>query len=328
MRVCTCARESCAPAQAARFARAAVARPTARASPAHWARVPRALRLVRHCHSRRTRAVCPAAARCWPRAIGACERSTSSTHARAACLRCRPSSALMAHAARGSRSAAALCRAFAPVGPRSSRAVSGSRRQARGWPGAAGSRRLVRATLLLAGLVATLGHTPRPPAAPLAPKYFATSISGEGGPPIEDTPVGTTGTSTLQLYYLNNVDPLATCNDGSPAGYYFAPGSGSMANYWLVYLEGSMFCWDIKSCQERYTTHGRVPRYGYLAFAHRFLRTRSPFRYWMSSTTPKQWATSFAQGGIFATDGSSAWGTANRVYVKCVVSVLRSQLFR
>ena len=64
----------------------------------------------------------------------------------------------------------------------------------------------------------------------------------------------------------------------------------------------SMFCWDLNSCQERYATHG----------------------YYMSSTTPKQWATSFAQGGIFATDGTSAWGTANRIYVKYCTSDLWS----
>ena len=29
------------------------------------------------------------------------------------------------------------------------------------------------------------------------------------------------------------------------------------------------------------------------------------------------WAPEFAQGGIFATDGSSPWGSATRVYVKC-----------
>ena len=50
--------------------------------------------------------------------------------------------------------------------------------------------------------------------------------------------MGTPGTSTLTLVYLADVDPLATCNDGSPAGYYFAPGSGSSSNLWVVYLEG------------------------------------------------------------------------------------------
>ena len=34
------------------------------------------------------------------------------------------------------------------------------------------------------------------------------------------------------------------------------------------------------------------------------------------SSKAKPWQPYFAQGGIFATDGSSAWGNANRVYVK------------
>ena len=57
-----------------------------------------------------------------------------------------------------------------------------------------------------------------------------------------------------------------------------------------------MFCWDADSCNERYEDH----------------------QYWMSST---KWAPEMAQGGIFATDGSSAWGQANRIYIKCVALV-------
>ena len=60
-----------------------------------------------------------------------------------------------------------------------------------------------------------------------------------------------------------------------------------------------MFCWDADSCNERYEDH----------------------QYWMSST---KWAPEMAQGGIFATDGSSAWGTANRIYIKCVALWCRS----
>ncbi len=51
-----------------------------------------------------------------------------------------------------------------------------------------------------------------------------------------------------------------------------------------------MFCWSESSCNERYEDH----------------------KYWMSSAS---WDEEMAQGGIFATDGSSPWGTANRVYV-------------
>jgi hypothetical protein len=44
-------------------------------------------------------------------------------------------------------------------------------------------------------------------------------------------------------------------------------------------------------------------------------------QYWMSSTG---WATSMAQGGIFNPDGPSAWGDANRIYLKywCAASAV------
>ena len=75
---------------------------------------------------------------------------------------------------------------------------------------------------------------------PPTPKPFSTSIAGEGGPPIRDTVVGTPGTSTMFMHSLMTVDPLAVCNDGSPAAYYYAAGSGTGAYHWLVYLEGSV----------------------------------------------------------------------------------------
>ena len=90
-----------------------------------------------------------------------------------------------------------------------------------------------------------------------------------------------------------------TAADGSPAAIFFAPGSGTGANEWLLFLEGSMFCWDQDSCTERYQTHP----------------------YWMSS---KGWAYEMAQGGIFATDGSSQWGTANRAFLKYCTSDFHS----
>jgi len=75
---------------------------------------------------------------------------------------------------------------------------------------------------------------------------FATSISGEGGPPVGATPIGATGTSTLTLTSLASTDVNAICNDGSPAGYYYAPATiPSAKNLWLVYLVRS---------------HGRFPR--------------------------------------------------------------------
>ena len=58
-----------------------------------------------------------------------------------------------------------------------------------------------------------------------------------------------------------------------------------------------MFCWDETSCNLRLDSHP----------------------YYMSSLA---WGPQLAQGGIFGvgggpTDGTSPWGTANRVYIKC-----------
>jgi len=104
---------------------------------------------------------------------------------------------------------------------------------------------------------------------------------------------------------------------GSPASFYYQPGTAAGASLWLVYLEGcaspvslhlhilrraalrtcslaaaAMFCWSEESCQERNLT---LP--------------------WFTSST--QWSDSFAQGGIFDPDpDSSSFATANRIYVK------------
>jgi len=41
--------------------------------------------------------------------------------------------------------------------------------------------------------------------------------------------------------------PLAICNDGSPAAYYYRAGV-PQSRQWLVYLEGAGWCWDKESC--------------------------------------------------------------------------------
>lgn len=43
--------------------------------------------------------------------------------------------------------------------------------------------------------------------------------------------------STAPFTHTKNFLLQAVCNDGSPAAYFFAPGTGSGANIWLVYLE-------------------------------------------------------------------------------------------
>lgn len=40
----------------------------------------------------------------------------------------------------------------------------------------------------------------------------------------------------------------AVCNDGSPAVYYFRPGSGEGVNRWVIFLAGGGFCFSIESC--------------------------------------------------------------------------------
>jgi len=45
------------------------------------------------------------------------------------------------------------------------------------------------------------------------------------------------GASLMQLHSLARVDAMAVCNDGSPAGFYYA--AGSDPSTWLVYLQGA-----------------------------------------------------------------------------------------
>jgi hypothetical protein len=54
-------------------------------------------------------------------------------------------------------------------------------------------------------------------------------------------PAAQCGAPTMWLQPLVDIDPLAVCNDGSPAGYYFIEGT-TQANVWLIYLEGGMWC--------------------------------------------------------------------------------------
>ena len=132
--------------------------------------------------------------------------------------------------------------------------------------------------------------------------------------------MGEPGTTTFTINWLTDIDPLAQCNDGSPAAYYYAKGTGSSADLWVVYLEGSMFCWGQASCSGASLASAEDGDRALCSLAHASRATPDRYAthdYWMSSRA-KPWQPNFAQGGIFATDGSSAWGQANRVYVKCV----------
>lgn len=43
----------------------------------------------------------------------------------------------------------------------------------------------------------------------------------------------------------------AVCNDGTPAVYYFRPGSGTGANRWVIFLAGGGFCFSVDTCDLR-----------------------------------------------------------------------------
>jgi len=55
----------------------------------------------------------------------------------------------------------------------------------------------------------------------------------------------------LLRYFLNDVSPLALCNDGSPAAYYFRQGHGNGTNRWIIRLQGGGWCYDQASCEAR-----------------------------------------------------------------------------
>jgi hypothetical protein len=45
------------------------------------------------------------------------------------------------------------------------------------------------------------------------------------------------------LYKLDlSEHPMATCLDGTPGGYYIAPGTGSGANKWVIHTQGGGEC--------------------------------------------------------------------------------------
>eukprot|EP00026_Physarum_polycephalum_P010839 Phypoly_transcript_11020.p1 GENE.Phypoly_transcript_11020~~Phypoly_transcript_11020.p1 ORF type:complete len:385 (+),score=54.55 Phypoly_transcript_11020:49-1155(+) len=56
----------------------------------------------------------------------------------------------------------------------------------------------------------------------------------------------------LALSFVKNAQSRgAVCNDGSPAGFYFKPGTGSGANVWLIHQEGGYCCYNEEMCLAR-----------------------------------------------------------------------------
>ncbi|XP_038048062.1 palmitoleoyl-protein carboxylesterase notum1'-like isoform X2 [Patiria miniata] len=58
----------------------------------------------------------------------------------------------------------------------------------------------------------------------------------------------------MRLFELANRS--VTCNDGSPAGYYFRQSQGSKK--WLIFLEGGWHCFDRDSCHNRWLSSSRL----------------------------------------------------------------------
>eukprot|EP00802_Teleaulax_amphioxeia_P016616 Tamp_16739.p1 GENE.Tamp_16739~~Tamp_16739.p1 ORF type:complete len:446 (+),score=97.56 Tamp_16739:138-1340(+) len=84
--------------------------------------------------------------------------------------------------------------------------------------------------------------------------------------------------------------PRAVCNDGSRGAYYVHHNPESTT--WLVFLQGTGWCWDKASCEQR--------------------ALESPHTYHSS----QQMAATRETGGIFSPDAArSPFATANKVYV-------------
>ncbi|XP_039289314.1 LOW QUALITY PROTEIN: palmitoleoyl-protein carboxylesterase NOTUM [Nilaparvata lugens] len=92
---------------------------------------------------------------------------------------------------------------------------------------------------------------------------------------------------SLQLMSLTT---NVTCNDGSPAGYYFRRSSSS--KHWIIFLEGGWYCYDQRSC------HLRWLRMRHLMSSH-------------------QWPHVRHVGGILSSDPEENphWWNANHVFV-------------
>lgn len=56
------------------------------------------------------------------------------------------------------------------------------------------------------------------------------------------------GHKGLKRVYLSNRS--ITCNDGSQAGFYLRKSHGSKK--WIIFLEGGWYCYDQKSCRNRW----------------------------------------------------------------------------
>lgn len=55
-----------------------------------------------------------------------------------------------------------------------------------------------------------------------------------------------------------STDPLAVCNDGSPAVYYVREGSQTNSDKWMIHLKGGSACTNWEDCNERWLKQKRL----------------------------------------------------------------------
>lgn len=91
-------------------------------------------------------------------------------------------------------------------------------------------------------------------AAPLSGTWNEDPWCGDDFPPVDDTP-----DPADTMFRVTQRDPLAVCNDGSPAVFYIrrAPEGSPHANDWLVWLQGGGSCNSPGDCGDRWC--GRQP---------------------------------------------------------------------
>merc|ERR1719387_79699 len=56
--------------------------------------------------------------------------------------------------------------------------------------------------------------------------------------------------TTMEFVSLKDTDKLATCNDGSPAGFWYKQGDDK--NLYTIFLMGGDDCMDEQDCEERF----------------------------------------------------------------------------
>jgi len=132
-------------------------------------------------------------------------------------------------------------------------------------------------------------------AAAQAAQEAAQDNSGDGMPVGLGAPAPATlpDSDTLTLSYVTSYDPLAVCNDGTPAGYYFSPGTAGTApgSTWLLYLQGGLWCYDEQSCLARAAADD-------------------------AQISSASWGATMGANGIFATDATdNPFAGVNKVFI-------------